>query len=85
MPFIVIGKLWSDGGAIAGTDIDAKPCFCARRGGNQFNPLMLSNQGGTIVLYDQGNNSAARKRIHRVHYTNEQARVQGVPIRFLSM
>ena len=51
-----------------------------------LNPLMLSNQGGTIVLYDKGVDGQLKgRRIHRVHYTTQQARAQGVPIRFLSV
>lgn len=46
-------------------------------------PLMLSNQGGVIALYEKP--TAADKpgrRIDRVHYTSEQANAQGVPIIF---
>lgn len=50
-----------------------------------LNPLMLSNQGGVIVLYEkpkegQGN----RRRVDRVRYTKTQAQRQGVPISFLN-
>lgn len=50
-----------------------------------LNPLMLSNSGGTIVLYEKPLSGQAKgRRIDRVHYTQEQARQQGVPIRFLN-
>ena len=44
-----------------------------------LNPLMLSNKGGTIILYDQEQD----RRIDRVHYSAKQARIQGFPVWFL--
>lgn len=47
-----------------------------------LNPLALSNQGGTIALYQPMEGSEKGLRIDRVHYTQKQASVEGVPIVF---
>ena len=50
-----------------------------------LNPLMLSNQGGVIVLYEKPTDGQAQgRRIDRVRYTQTQAQPQGVPIVFLN-
>ena len=46
-----------------------------------LSPLMLSNKGGTITLYQPMEGSEQGLRIDRIHYTEKQASVQGVPIR----
>jgi len=46
-------------------------------------PLMLSNNGGTIMLFEKPTDGVGRgRRIDRVRYTEEQARSEGVPIVF---
>ncbi len=49
-----------------------------------LNPIMLSNRGGTIALYDKPQAGHTKgKRIDRVHYTQEDASSQGTPVSFM--
>ena len=46
-------------------------------------PLMLSNRGGVITLYDKPTEKMSKgRRIDRVRYTKEQASTEGTPIIF---
>lgn len=46
-------------------------------------PLMLSNRGGVVTLYDKPTKALSKgRRIDRVHYTKAQASIEGVPIIF---
>ncbi|MEL7039530.1 MAG: DNA/RNA non-specific endonuclease [Cyanobacteria bacterium J06592_8] len=50
-----------------------------------LSPVMLSNKGGIISLYEkpQSNQSKGR-RVDRVQYSKAEAEIQGIPVRFLS-
>lgn len=46
-------------------------------------PLILSNRGGVITLYDKPTERMSKgRRIDRVRYTKEQASAEGAPIIF---
>jgi endonuclease G len=46
-------------------------------------PLLLSNNGGVILLFEKPKNGETRgRRIDRVHYTPEQTKPEGKPIVF---
>lgn len=48
-----------------------------------ISPLQLSNKGGTITLYEKPEAGRKQgKRIDRVHYTEEQAKKEDVPVIF---
>ena len=47
-----------------------------------LNPLALSNKGSTIALYQPMEGSERGLRIDRVHYSQKQASVEGMPIVF---
>ena len=49
-----------------------------------LSPVMLSNQGGVISLYEQPQpNQSKGRRVDRVHYTKEAAQQQGMILQFL--
>ena len=49
-----------------------------------LSPVMLSNRGGVISLYEQQlPNQSKGRRIDRVHYTPEEAEKEGTLVRFL--